>query len=198
MDIKSTKGVTLTEVIAVVTIMLMIILPLSYVFTTAYTSFITESDKAAAQQAAREILYGKGFGYHGVMGDLERCNATSREIIVGGDTHDVAFSGQSISIPDDDTGGVIRYTFIPDSTNGGRLVYEKLDSESHLILSENYIGENWTNGKIIINDFSIQKIKRTDAGTDDNDKITVTVVVSCGKSGNITVESSYRLPEIEN
>lgn len=189
MNIKSNKGLSLVEVIATVAIMAIIIIPISLVFTTSYSNFNIESDKAAAQKAAREVLYGKGFSSYGVMGDLERSNAGSDKITIG-DIIDASVN--SISILDD--AGVKKIYYYNQAT-------QELKYKNELTDENYFLNETSTNGRaIIVKKFDVKKITRgttIDSVILDTDIIRVTVTVECGRSGNITLESSYRIPNIE-
>lgn len=177
MNIKSEKGTTITEIIAAVAILAMLMIPLSYIFTTSYTKFITESDRAAAQQVAREILYGDGLNFNGIIGDLEKSGLQSDEVNI----ENLSGNGLRISIPAA-TGSRI-YEYLPDS-NGGEFKYnsKKINEKS----SAGY--------KIKINDFTVQKVSEND---NNDSQIRVQVKVSCHNSGIVEVESSYRFPDIE-
>ncbi len=192
MNIKSNKGLTLVEVIVTVAIMGIIIAPISLVFTTAYTNFNGESDKVAAQQGARDILYGKGIDSYGnrsygIMGDLERSSAKANNITI----EDIIEpnKGRSISMP----GTIIDKTSLKEkavtkkySYIDGVLYYDNDTSNSNPV---KYIDQkSSTNKAVIVSDFSAEKI--------DNKLITISVTVTCG-DGEITLESSYRIPDIE-
>lgn len=196
MNIKGKKGVTLVEVVVTVAILAIIIVPISLVFNTAYSSFIGETDKVTAQQSARELLYGKGINSYGIMGDLERSNTTSQAIIVGDVTEDINAIGPSISIKDD-TGATKVYTYVPDAVLGGKLFYKTITPGGLTVSDVDYFdNDKSSNGRdVMVNDFIAEKIKK-DSVT-DTDMIKITVTVACGKSGNITLESSYRFPNIE-
>lgn len=204
MDIRSEKGLTLVEVIAAITIMGIIMIPISLIFTTAYTNFTNESDKVAAQQAARAVLYGKGINSYGVMGDLERSDASSdlikiEELI---DTNDPNKGGRSIRITEsfkDVSGNTVsvdkKYRF-----SGGEFLYDYDLSDSNLEVNY-FANEKSTNGHDVkVENFLVENRKK---GTDingitiDTDVIKITVTVTCGNSGEITLESSYRIPNIE-
>lgn len=182
MNIKSEKGVTLTEVIGAVTILLMLMVPLTFIFTTTYSKCVVEADKVAAQQVAREILYGDGINFNGIIGDLEKSNAK-----IGTESSDVNIDDTlparcSISIPASDGNRVYLY-----DSNVGRGV---------VLYNGKKINEKSSYGKEInIVGFNLQKILKNDL--DDNDQLRVQVRVSCDKSGNVEVESSYRFPNIE-
>lgn len=200
MNIKSKKGMTLVEVIATVAIMAVIMVPISLIFTTAYSNFIAESDKSTAQKSARAVLYGKGlYGNglisYGVMGDLQRSNASGDKITIGNlINQNIEYKGHSISISDNN-GLLYRY-----SLNGTKLEYEYRDSDGNLV-TEDYLTEKSSNEREVkVLDFTVEKIEK---GTNvkgkiiDNDLIKVSVEVECGQSGIISLESSYRIP-IEN
>ncbi|HEX2926796.1 MAG TPA: hypothetical protein VHP38_11170 [Ruminiclostridium sp.] len=174
MNIKSEKGATLTEVIAAVAILGMLLIPLSYIFITSCTTYMGESDRASAQQAAREILYGNGLNFNGIIGDLEKSGAPMDCVIV---TNDAA--GISMSIPEHGT--VREYTYLNHTLRcNGTPIYQ----------------DSSTGKQIKINSFTVQRISRS-ISNDDNDKIRVQVEVSCGQSGSVKLESSYRFPDIE-
>ncbi len=178
MNIKSEKGVTLTEVIGAVTILLMLMVPLTFIFTTTYTKCVVEADKVAAQQVAREVLYGDGINFNGIIGDLHKSNSKSSEVVI----EDVPPNGCSISIPAKN--GIREYLYETDSS-GGVIKY-----------NGNRINEKSSSGKEInITNFTVQPIYKNDLN--DNDQLRVQVRVSCGKSGIVEVESSYRFPNIE-
>ena len=205
MNIKSKKGMTLVEVIATVAIMAAIMIPISLIFTTAYSNFITESDKSTAQKSARAVLYGKGlYGNgsisYGVMGDLQRSNVGINNIKI--DLLDAGNSnkGRSIAITGDDN-KTKRYSFID-----GILYFEPDVSDLSKIepkSDDNFLDEKSSNDRELkVLDFIVEK---TEKGTDidkdpdketyiDNDLIEVYVEVECGKSGKIALESSYRIP----
>ncbi len=151
--------------------------PLTFIFTTTYAKCVLEADKAAAQEVAREVLYGDGINFNGIIGDLEKSNSKSSEVVV-----DILPNGCSISIPSKN--GNREYLYEPDS-NGGVVKYNGLS-----------INEKSSSGKEIeIIDFTLQKILKNDFN--DHDQLRVQVKVSCGKSGIVEVESSYRFPNIE-
>ncbi|WP_024831781.1 hypothetical protein [Ruminiclostridium josui] len=178
MNIKSEKGVTLTEVIGAVTILLILMVPLSFIFTTTYTKCVVEADKAAAQQVAREVLYGDGINFNGIIGDLGKSNSKCSEVVI----KDILPDGCSISIPSGN--GITEYLYETDSS-GGVIKY-----------NGKRINEKSSSGKEIkIIDFYLQKIIKNNFN--DNDQLRVQVRVSCGKSGIVEVESSYRFPNIE-
>ncbi|HEY5583137.1 MAG TPA: prepilin-type N-terminal cleavage/methylation domain-containing protein [Ruminiclostridium sp.] len=210
MDIKNKKGLTLVEVVVTVAILAIIMIPISLVFTTAYASFIGESDKVTAQQSAREILYGKGINSYGIMGYLERSDATSSSIIIGTELNDVNATGHSISIKDynvTSTGQTKIYYYEQEAIpNIWKLKYKIIASDGLTVLSDvdYFINDKSSNGKTVeVKDFVVEKVKRTDGtapatATDkDTDLIKITVTVACGRSGNITLQSSYRFPNIE-
>ncbi|EPR09950.1 prepilin-type N-terminal cleavage/methylation domain-containing protein [Ruminiclostridium papyrosolvens] len=188
MNIKSEKGVTLTEVIGAVTILMILMVPLSFIFTTTYDKCVVEADKVAAQQVAREILYGDGINFNGIMGDLEKSNAKigdlhksnskSSEVVI----EDIPPDGCSISIPA--SNGIREYLY--DSNVGGGVV----------LYNGKRINDKSSSGKEInITGFTVQPIYKNDLN--DNDQLRVQVRVLCGKSGIVEVESSYRFPNIE-
>ena len=193
MDIKSNKGISLVEVIVTVAIMAIIIVPVSMVFITSYTNFISESDKTTAEQCAREVLYGKGITSYGVIGDLERSNAKSSEISV---INNDATSSSSITIPyTDDKGykGIKEYIF-----KDGILNFKDYNTTN----SEDFFkDEKSSNKDINVIGFSAEmKQKGTDIDTDPSKEtiintniIKITVTVKCGRSGQIKLESSYRI-----
>lgn len=182
MNIKSEKGVTLTEVIGAVTILMILMVPLSFIFTTTYNKCVVEADKVAAQQVAREILYGDGINYNGIIGDLEKSNAK-----IGTESSDVNIDDTlparcSISIPASDGNRVYLYD---SNVEGGVVLY-----------NGKTINEKSSSGKDTkIVGFNLQKILKNDFY--DHDQLRIQVKVSCGKSGNVEVESSYRFPNIE-
>ncbi len=178
MNIKSEKGVTLTEVIGAVTILLILMVPLTFIFTTTYARCVLEADKAAAQQVAREVLYGDGINFNGIIGDLEKSNAKSGEVVI----EDKLPDGCSLSIPDNKR--IREYLYEPDS-NGGVIKYNGLSIN----------GKSSSGKEIEIIDFTLQKILKNDFN--DHDQLRVQVKVACGKSGIVEVESSYRFPNIE-
>ena len=175
MNIKSEKGATLTEVIGAVTILLILMVPLTFIFTTTYARCVLEADKAAAQQVAREVLYGDGINFNGIIGDLEKSNAKSNKVVINEE-------GCSISIPANS--GFREYLYEPDS-NGGVIKYNGLSIN----------GKSSSGKEIEIIDFTLQKILKNDFN--DHDQLRVQVKVACGKSGIVEVESSYRFPNIE-
>ena len=199
MNIKSKKGMTLVEVIATVAIMAAIMIPISLIFTTAYSNFITESDKSTAQKSARAVLYGKGlYGNgsisYGVMGDLQRSNVSGNKIVIA-DLFD-GNKGRSIVIYSDDK--TKRYSF-----KDGILYYEPdvTDLSKDPEPDDNYLNEKSSNDRDVkVLDFIVEKkIKGVDKdpitqAVIDNDLIEVYVEVECGKSGKIALESSYRIP----
>ncbi|QNU68114.1 prepilin-type N-terminal cleavage/methylation domain-containing protein [Ruminiclostridium herbifermentans] len=200
MNIKSKKGMTLVEVIATVAIMAAIMIPISLIFTTAYSNFITESDKSIAQKSARAVLYGKGlYGNglisYGVMGDLQRSNVGSNKIQIGENINGDSNRGKSISILDENNLPIQTYIF-----NGTSLDYIYLDDKGDPV-RESYF-ENVTSNKkeVKVLDFVVEKKikgKYIDPITNnyiDSDLIIVYVEVECGKSGKIALESSYRIP----
>lgn len=175
MNIKSEKGVTLTEVIGAVTILMILMVPLSFIFTTTYDKCVAEADKVAARQVAREIMYGDGINFNGIIGDLEKSNSISSEVIINDD-------GCSISIPSNK--GSIEY------------LYDSEDSGGIIKYNGKRINDKSSSGKEIkVTGFTLQKILKN--SLNDHDKLRIQVKVSCGKSGNVEVESSYRFPNIE-
>ena len=175
MNFKSEKGVTLTEVIGAFTILLMLMVPLTFIFTTTYSKCVVEADKTAAQQVAREVLYGDGINYDGIIGDLEKSNSLISEV-------DIPPNGCSISIPAKN--GISEYLYEPDSSGGV------------IKLNGKRINEKSSSGKDIkIRGFYLQKILKDNFN--DHDQLRVQVRVSCGKSRIVEVESSYRFPNIE-
>jgi hypothetical protein len=203
MNIKSIKGMTLVEVIATVAIMAAIMIPISLIFTTAYSNFIAESDKSTAQKSARAVLYGKGlYGNglisYGVMGDLQRSNVGISNIKI--DLLDAGNpnKGRSIAITGDDN-KTKRYSFI-----GGILYYEPDVSDLSKVdpkLDDIYLDEKSSNDREVkVLDFIVEKkIKGIDKDPTtqallENDLIVVYVKVECGQSGKIDLESSYRIP----
>ena len=207
MDIRSEKGLSLVEVVVTVAIMAIIIVPISLVFTTAYTNFTKESDKVAAQQAARDVLYGNNVNSYGVMngimGDLERSDAASSKIHIGDD--DSTTTASSISIDYKDAlgdSGTKKYSLI-----GNKLVYSdsNIKPNNYSMTGEvvdYFNSEKSSNGHdVVVKDFVVEKVKKvTDSAIDkdtDTDIIKITVTVTCGQSGDITLQSSYRIPNIE-
>jgi prepilin-type N-terminal cleavage/methylation domain-containing protein len=200
MDIRSNKGLTLVEVVVAVAIMAIIIVPISLVFTTAYTSFIDESDKVAAQQGARDVLYGKGINSFGIMGDLERSDATSDLIKIGEliDINDPDKGGRSIRITETskDVSGNTISVVKKYSYNGGVLFYDYDVNDSNQEVNF-FLKEKSSNGHdVIVRNFLAQKVVKV-TGSTDTDVIKITVTVTCGQSCDITLESSYRIPNIE-
>ncbi len=193
---------TLVEVIATVAIMAAIMVPISLIFTTAYSNFITESDKSTAQKSARAVLYGKGlYGNgsisYGVMGDLQRSNVGGSKIVIT-ELFD-GNKGRIISIFDDN-GLLYKYSF--DSVKL-MLGYEYRDAEGKYVKEDDYFNNDPSDKKEIkVLKFSVEKKEKgTDIDKDpntktfiDNDLIEVYVEVECGKSGKIALESSYRIP----
>ncbi len=179
MNIKSEKGVTLTEVIGAVTILLILMVPLTFIFTTTYAKCVVEADKVAAQQVAREILYGDGINFNGIIGDLAKSNA---KIGAKSSEVNIPLNGCSISIPA--SNGNREYLY--DSNVGGGVV----------LYNGKRINEKSSSGKDIeIVGFHLQTILKNNFN--DHDQLRVQVRVSCGKSGIVEVESSYRFPNIE-
>lgn len=203
---KSEKGITLVEVVVSVAILAIIMLPISLAFTTAYSSFINEADKITAQQSAREVLYGKGLGSYGIMGDLERSNAAGEEITIGDFIDESGTKGRTISIKYPDA-TIRQYKFIQDAVNGDKLFYRTVAPDNSILSEQNYFENDYSsNGnKVVVKSFSAEKIsKGADIDPDpgkttvtDTDIIKLQVSVCCGKSGDITLESSYRIPDIE-
>lgn len=209
MHIRSEKGLTLVEVIVAIAIMGIIMIPITLVFTTAYTNFTKESDKVAAQQAARDVLYGKGINSYGVMGDLERSDATSADIILDGIISDSASPDfnkyRSIKIKSHITdANNIDVTSDVDHTysfDGSTLKYEVSNPSSS---GDYFNGQKSSNGHDVeVKRFTAEKVENLkDPATDTDRKtetelIKITVTVTCGQSGDITLGSSYRIPNIE-
>lgn len=189
MNIKSSRGVTLVEVIVTIAILAIIVIPVSTIFSTAYSSFIAEADKITAQQSAREILYGKGINSYGVMGDLERSNATVGDVLI--DNNSASMTGQSISITCDN-GSIMQYSFRMDPGGEQQLFYKAAGG-----IEENYF-ENATssnNNPVIVKSFTVSKKQRLPYM--ENDIIDISVTVLCGRSGDISLQSTYRFPDIE-
>lgn len=197
MNIKSKKGMTLVEVIATVTIMAIIMIPISLIFSTAYSNFITESDKSTAQKSARAVLYGKGLYdngliSYGVIGDLQRSNVGGSNIqIVWLDPSNHSKGGREIIITDDSS-VVKTYRF-----DGTTLMYS--DSVKVPTAEDYFKNETSSNGKfVIVKDFNVLMIEKGENLSTgikaDCDLIKVSVKVECGKSGVIELESSYRIP----
>lgn len=189
MNIKSKKGMTLVEVIATVAIMAAIMVPISLIFTTAYSNFITESDKSTAQKSARAVLYGKGlYGNglisYGVMGDLQRSNVGGSKIKIGdGDTN----RGNSISILDNSNSPIQTYKF-----DGSKLKYIYINDKGSTVEEDYFENDPSDKKEVKVLDFIVEKKEK---GTDiDNDLVEVYIEVECGKSGKIALESSYRIP----
>ena len=144
-------------------------------------------------------LYGKGSVSYGVIGDLQRSNVGASKIKI-----DLLLDvnnpnkGRSIAITGDD-GITKRYSFI-----SGVLYYEPNVIDLSVIypqLSDNYLNEKSSNDRDVkVLDFSVEMKKKgiyKDPITQTfikNDLIEVYVVVECGKSGKIALESSYRIP----
>jgi prepilin-type N-terminal cleavage/methylation domain-containing protein len=201
MNIKSKKGMTLVEVIATVAIMPAIMVPISLIFTTAYSNFITESDKSTAQKSARAVLYGKGlYGNgsisYGVMGDLQRSNVGGSKIKIGDNINGDPNRGNSISILDNSNSPIQTYKF--DGTkleyiNKGNTVqedyFENDSSDKKEVKVLDFIVEKQEKGAII----DIDPSTSTNTFT-NNDLIKVYIIVEYGKSGKIALESSYRIP----
>ena len=199
MNIKSKKGMTLVEVIATVAIMAAIMIPISLIFSTAYSNFITESDKSTAQKSARAVLYGKGlYGNglisYGVIGDLQRSNVGGDKITI--DQDPITKKWRTISIADN-KGLLYKYSF--DGTD----LWYGYRNDSDVWIQDVYLTEKSSNNKDVkVIDFAVdKKQKGTDIDEDpttqtiiDNDLIKVYVKVECGKSGPIELESSYRIP----
>lgn len=195
MNIKSKKGMTLVEVIATVAIMAVIMVPISLIFTTAYSNFITESDKSTAQKSARAVLYGKGlYGNdgngsisYGVMGDLQRSNVGGNKIRIGDNINADTNIGNIISILDNSNSPIQTYKF-----DGSKLKYIYINDKGSTV-EEDYF-ENYPSDKkeVKVLDFIVEKKEK---GTDiANDLVEVYIEVECGKSGKIALESSYRIP----
>lgn len=183
MDIKSNKGLSLVEVIVTVAIIGIIMTPISLVFITSYTNFINESDKAAAEQFAREVLYGKGITSYGVIGDLERSDAKPGDVkIVGG-----AITSSSIIIPC--TYGIKQYSLDSDKN---MLIYSDASGSG-----DYFKGEKSTSGKEVkIIDFVAGiKVKGSEINSikTNAEIIEVSVTVETGKSGPVRLESCYRI-----
>ncbi len=203
MNIKSKKGMTLVEVIATVAIMAVIMIPISLIFTTAYSNFITESDKSIAQQSARAVLYGKGlygdglFSY-GVMGDLQRSNAGKDRIVVDSQING---KGRILLIYDKD-GLLYKYSFESATL---KLKYQYRGADGNLVKEKDYFENDSSDKKEVkVLYFSVEK---KDKGSDidedndpdthtyiDTDLIEVYVEVEYGKSGKVALGSSYRVP----
>ena len=199
MDIKSKKGMTLVEVIATVAIMAAIMVPISLIFTTAYSNFITESDKSTAQKSARAVLYGKGlYGNglisYGVMGDLQRSNVGGSKIKIV-DINDDTNRENSISILDNSNSPILTYKF-----DGTKLEYIYINDKGDTVKEDYFENDSSDKKEVKVLDFSVEMKKK---GIDKdpitqaliaNDLIEVYVEVECGKSGKIALESSYRIP----
>jgi prepilin-type N-terminal cleavage/methylation domain-containing protein len=192
MDIKSNKGISLVEVIVTVAIIGIIMAPISLVFITSYTNFINESDKAAAEQFAREVLYGNGITSYGVIGDLERSDAKASDIILEGGTT----TSSSISIP---------YKYLDEHNNEHAIIKKySLDSGRNILnysdvssSGDYFKGEKSTSGKEVkIIDFVAGiKAKGSEINSIKTNAviIEVSVTVETGKSGPVRLESSYRI-----
>lgn len=194
MNIKSNKGVTLVEVMVTVAILAIIIIPVSTIFNTAYSSFIAEADRITAQQGAREVLYGKTLSSYGskygLMGDLERSNATSAGINIDDEPGDISISGQSISIRDSG-GSTKKYSFETDLDGRKKLFYENSEGKTDYFRDD--MSSN--NRPVVVKEFTVEKVKRHTET--DSDILNISVTVLCGKSGEITLNSTYRFPDIE-
>ena len=186
MDIKSNKGISLVEVIVTVAIMAIIIVPVSMVFITSYTNFISESDKAAAEQCAREVLYGKGINSYGVMGDLERSNASGNRITF----EDQSETGKYRTIKIKESADTKKYRFDKDnlvlyyddgSGNEKDFFYQEFSSNNHQVKVIDFVVEKKSKGSVI------------DKVEIDTDVIIISTTVSCGENGKVKVESSYRI-----
>lgn len=202
---KSIKGLTLIEVVVSLAILAIIMVPISLVFTTAFSGLINEADRITAQQSAREILYGKGPNSYGIMGDLDRSDATGDEITIGELIGGSGTVGRSISIKDQTS--IKKYKFTPDGVNGGKLIYEITAPDKSIVLNKDYFEDDRSsNGnKVEVKKFTAEIIKKgTDIDADpakvaetDTDMVKIQLTVSCGRSGDINLESSYRIPYIE-
>ncbi len=179
MNIKETKGATLTEVIITVAILMIIMAPISLIFITSYTSYINENDKATAQQSAREILYGNSINSYGILSDLERSGAMSKDIYIDGVTDDIDVSGTSLLIKNITSGEEKKYIFEPGEkgklTNGAGVIYN--------------------DPSVIVDAFVVQKLKRN--SENDCDSLKILIEVHCGNSGKVSYESTYRFQDIE-
>lgn len=200
MNIKCKKGMTLVEVIATVAIMAAIMVPISLIFTTAYSNFITESDKSTAQKSARAVLYGKGlYGNglisYGVMGDLQRSNVGGSKIEIGYNINGDTNRGNSISILNNSNSPIKTYKF-----NGTKLEYIYINDKGNPVQEDFFEKDTSDKNEVRVLDFIVEKQKKgtiidpiTKSAT-DNDLIKVYVEVEYGKSGKIALESSYRIP----
>lgn len=189
MDIKSNKGISLVEVIATVAIMAIIMVPISLIFITSYTNFISESDKAVAEQCAREVLYGKGISSYGVMGDLERSSASKNRIKLEDNFETGKYRIIKITDSAGSTGTQKIYRFDKDER---KLFYDDGSGEKDFFDQESSIN----NHTIEVIDFVAEyKSKGTviNKAEIDTDVVIISATVLCGKSGNIKVESSYRI-----
>ena len=202
MNIKSKKGMTLVEVIATVAIMAIIMIPISLIFTTAYSNFITESDKSIAQKSARAVLYGKGlYGNgsisYGVMGDLQRSNVGGSKIKIGDNINGDPNRGISISILDNNNLPIQTYKF-----DGAELEYIYIDDKGDPVQEGYFENDPSDKKKVKVLDFIVEKqLKGTIIDIDpssstftNNELIKVSIIVEYGKSGEIALESSYRIP----
>lgn len=191
---------TLVEVIATVAIMAAIMVPISLIFTTAYSNFITESDKSTAQKSARAVLYGKGlYGNglisYGVMGDLQRSNVGGSKIEIGYNINGDTNRGNSISILNNSNSPIKTYKF-----NGTKLEYIYINDKGNPVQEDFFEKDTSDKNEVRVLDFIVEKQKKgtiidpiTKSAT-DNDLIKVYVEVEYGKSGKIALESSYRIP----
>ncbi len=179
MIIKAEKGATLTEVIITVALLMIIMAPISLIFVTAYSSYIEENDKAAAQQGAREILYGNSINFHGILGELERSGAASKDVLIDDVTEDIDATGSRIIIKNTDSGEEKRFVFVPGED--GKIT--------------NGAGVSYNEPSIIVDGFVVEKLKRN--ALNDGDRLKITVVVHCGNSESVSYTSTYRFPNIE-
>jgi prepilin-type N-terminal cleavage/methylation domain-containing protein len=175
MDNKSQKGVTLTELIVSIAILGIIVVPISLVFTSGYSSFFKESNKMTAQQCAREALYGKGINSYGIMGDLERCDNT------------LTYVGSNSITIEDTSGSAVYYL------DNKKLMYKG----SGFTEGKDYFSDS---PKVVVDDFEARLYSPGDTFDGSATETTIAAIsisLSCGNSGNVNLSSAFRFPKIE-
>jgi|GEM_PF-1896250 len=159
------KGMTLVELIAAMTIMGIILTPITGIFYYGYSNYFVENDRMIAQQSAKEVV-------NKIINDLR------------------VYENQFTEI--DELEG--RFLIIKDSVNfpeGEEIVYE-YDEVQNMILrnGKNLLGEELLDEiDVLVNDFYVKETKPEGY---DSSIINIVVAVQKGKSDELSVEGVFR------
>ena len=123
------KGVTLVEVIAAITIVGIILTPLTSIFYMGYKNYFVENDRMTAQQSAKEVI-------DTIIGDLRLYENENTEV----DT----LTGKSLTIKDS------------DNFPGDEIVYLFDEVQKKVLRNETYLLEN---SDILVTDFTVRETK---------------------------------------